>query len=145
MLNEIELRTPRWFSGRGIRKVIAPAFTVQFQPKGPGHGDVCMPRAPASNIEPGVQWSDLTEPDKIVVVQQPEGQKCAVLGGIHAVNIDGQGAHGIIISGRIRDIQELQKLDTPVRWYAALWVVSPDSRLLDLGSRDFNGGGLCRF
>ena len=115
MLNTAELRSGRSLSGHGIRKIIAPAFTVQFQPIGPSHGDTCVPRAPASNIKPGTQWSDLTEEDRIVVIQQPEGQKCAVLGGIHAINIDRRGAKGIIVSGRVRDMQELQELGTPVR------------------------------
>jgi len=94
--------------------IIAPAFTVQFQPKGPINGSDTLPKAPSSNITPGLQWSDLVHRNTMVVVQQPEGQKCAVLGGIHALNIDRKGAKGIVVSGRIRDIEELRKLDCPI-------------------------------
>lgn len=96
-------------------KVIAPAFTVQFQPKAQCNGDVCLPKASSSNLASGAQWSDLTEEGTVVVIQQPEGQKCAVLGGIHAINIDRRKAKGIVVSGRIRDMEELRKLETPVR------------------------------
>ena len=115
MLNELEPHIAKLASNGGSQKFIAPAFTVQFQPKLPWRDDACVPKAALSNIKPGTQWSDLTEPDEIVVIQQPEGQKCAVLGGIHALNIDRRGAKGILVSGRIRDIQELQELKTPVR------------------------------
>ena len=96
-------------------KVIAPAFTVQFQPKAPCNGDICLPKGPSSNIESGAQWSDLVKDGTVVVIQQPEGQKCAVLGGIHAINIDRRKARGIVVSGRIRDREELRRLSTPVR------------------------------
>lgn len=96
-------------------KVIAPAFTVQFQPKAPCNGDICLPKASSSNIGSGTQWSDLIEADTVVVIQQPEGQKCAVLGGIHAINIDSRGAEGVVVSGRIRDMGEIRRLKTPVR------------------------------
>ncbi|MCJ1414259.1 hypothetical protein MMC32_000585 [Xylographa parallela] len=96
------------------KKVIAPAFTVQFQPKAPINGSDSLPKAASSNISPGSQWSDLIQPNMIVVVQQPEGQKCAVVGGIHALNIERKGAKGILVSGRIRDIEELRKLKCPI-------------------------------
>ncbi|MCJ1284366.1 hypothetical protein MMC26_003697 [Xylographa opegraphella] len=96
------------------RKIIAPAFTVQFQPKAPINGSDSLPKAASSNISSAVQWSDLVQGNTIVVVQQPEGQKCAVVGGIHALNIDRKGAKGILVSGRIRDIEELRKLKCPI-------------------------------
>ncbi|MCJ1476586.1 hypothetical protein MMC13_005252 [Lambiella insularis] len=95
-------------------KVIAPAFTVQFQPKSPCNGGDVLPKASTSNIEPGTQWSDLIPSGTVAVVQQPEGQRCAVLGGIHALNIDRRGAKGVIVLGRIRDLQELQQLTCPI-------------------------------
>ena len=97
------------------KKIIAPAFTVQFQPKAPINGPEALPKASSSNISPGSQWSDLVQRDTVVVIQQPEGQTCAVVGGIHALNIDRKGARGILVSGRIRDVGELRKLDCPVR------------------------------
>ena len=48
------------------------------------------------------------------MIQQPPGQSCAVVGGIHALNMGMRGAKAIVVSGRIRDIEELQQLDIPV-------------------------------
>ncbi|MCJ1320780.1 hypothetical protein MMC15_006121 [Xylographa vitiligo] len=96
------------------KKIIAPAFTVQFQPKAPINGSDSLPKAASSNISPGSQWSDLVQSNTMVVIQQPNGQKCAVVGGIHALNIDRKGAKGILVSGRIRDIEELRKLRCPI-------------------------------
>jgi regulator of RNase E activity RraA len=49
-----------------------------------------------------------------VVIQQPDDQKCAVLGGIHALNIVQRGAEAIVVAGRVRDRSELNKLNTQV-------------------------------
>ncbi|MCJ1294383.1 hypothetical protein MMC34_005941 [Xylographa carneopallida] len=96
------------------KKIIAPAFTVQFQPNAAINGPDSLPKAASSNINSGSQWSDSVQGNTIVVVQQPEGQKCAVVGGIHALNIDRRGTKGIVVSGRIRDIDELRKLRCPI-------------------------------
>lgn len=75
-----------------------------------------MPKVSASNIEPGTHWVDSTRADTIVVIQQPEGQRCAVVGGIMALRMHKLGAKGVIVSGRVRDMEELQSLEgLPVR------------------------------
>jgi len=89
---------------------IAPASTVFFAPK----SDSDASRYPSANIPPGKHWADLTEPDTIVVLTQPEGQKCAVLGGIMALRIKVRNAKGIVVSGRIRDVDELGSTGLPV-------------------------------
>lgn len=94
--------------------MIAPASTVQFQPKAPQNGEFSNPMIADSNIQPGKQWSDLTVPNTVVVVQQPEGQRCAAVGGIHATAMARLRARGLVVGGRVRDVEELQKLDLPV-------------------------------
>ena len=69
---------------------------------------------PDSNIESGTPYSDLTIPDTIVVVSQPEGQVCAVVGGIHAVRMKILGARGVLVDGRVRDLSTLVELGIPV-------------------------------
>ncbi|KAK0124296.1 hypothetical protein ONS95_009267 [Cadophora gregata] len=96
---------------------IAPASTVLFAPKaGPA------PNYPATNIPAGKHYVDLTQPETIVVMKQPEGQKCAVLGGIMALRMKVLNATGVVISGRARDIVELESTGLPI-WAKALSVV----------------------
>jgi regulator of RNase E activity RraA len=89
---------------------IAPASTVIFTSKSedaPSH-------YPAANIPAGKHWVDLTQPETIVVMSQPEGQKCAVLGGILALRMKVLNAKGVVVSGRVRDVVELGETGLPV-------------------------------
>ena len=91
--------------------VVGPAFTVQFQPKDPSTSIASFPKAEATNIEPGVQWSDLAEPGSIVLVQQPENQRSAAAGGIHMLRLAKKGVKAIVVEGRIRDQREVRDLN----------------------------------
>jgi len=93
---------------------VAPASTVIFAPK--SGGDVST--YPKANIPFGKHWVDLTEPETIVVMAQPEGQKCAVLGGIMALRMKILNAKGIVVNGRVRDVAELGSTGLPVRFPA---------------------------
>ena len=95
-------------------KVVAPASTVQFQPKNTVNESPSLPKIPSSNIEPGKHWVDMIQPDTIVMIQQPEGQKCAVVGGILALRMSKLGAKAVVVSGRVRDMDELQAIGMPV-------------------------------
>jgi regulator of RNase E activity RraA len=94
---------------QGDAITIAPASTVIFTSK---DGKDEMPIEP--NIPNGRHWVDLTEPDTIVVMVQPEGQKCAILGGIMALRMKVLNAKGIVVKGRIRDLAELTATGLPV-------------------------------
>lgn len=50
-----------------------------------------------------------------MVVVQPEGQRNAPVGGIHALNLMLRQAKGLLCYGRIRDVNELEEFDMPVR------------------------------
>lgn len=85
---------------------IAPAETVLFIPK---NDDVSG--YPPSNIPKGSHWVDLsvTQPGSFVILSQPEGQKNAVLGGIMALRMQQLHASGVVVHGRVRDIDELKE------------------------------------
>lgn len=100
-----------------INKItIAPLSTVVFAAK----NSTDLSNYPAANIPADKHWVDLTVPDSIVVISQPEGQKNAVLGGIMALRAQVLGAKGVIVSGRVRDIDELEATGIPVSFLVCL-------------------------
>ena len=50
-----------------------------------------------------------------MVMKQPEGQKCAIIGGIMALRMKVLGARGVVANGRVRDLVELRETGLPVR------------------------------
>ncbi|TVY15398.1 4-hydroxy-4-methyl-2-oxoglutarate aldolase [Lachnellula arida] len=91
--------------------LIAPASTVLFASKSKPEANV---KFPESNIPKGQHYVDLTEKGTIVVTQQPEGQQCAVLGGIMALRMRMRGAVGVVVLGRVRDLVELESTGLPI-------------------------------
>ncbi|KAH8668129.1 ribonuclease E inhibitor RraA/Dimethylmenaquinone methyltransferase [Tricladium varicosporioides] len=97
---------------------IAPASTVIFASKN-GEGVSLLP---PENVPPGKHYVDLTEAGTIVVMSQPEGQKCAILGGIMALRMKILNAQGVVVNGRVRDVVELGSTGLPI-WAKATSVV----------------------
>lgn len=95
-------------AGDASSVTVAPVSTVLFARKGQELAE------PAANIPKGVHWADLTVPGTIVVLQQPDGQKNAICGGIMAVRMKMCEAKGIVVAGRVRDIEELKSTSLPV-------------------------------
>lgn len=58
-----------------------------------------------TNIPPGWNWTDCPTPGSIVLLQQPEGQSCSLLGDIMATRLHVRGIRGAVVDGRIRDVQ----------------------------------------
>ncbi|KAH6678846.1 DlpA domain-containing protein [Plectosphaerella plurivora] len=98
--------------------IVAPASTVLFVPKGAAAAE----HAPPANIPNDTHWADLTTGGTIVVIQQPPGQTNAVCGGIMAVRMHVRGAKGIVVAGRVRDLEELKDTNLPV-WARGLSTV----------------------
>ncbi|EGR46878.1 uncharacterized protein TRIREDRAFT_65480 [Trichoderma reesei QM6a] len=74
--------------------------------------------APVStNIPKDVHWADLAEPGTFVVLKQPEGQTNAVCGGIMALRMKVRQVAGIIVAGRVRDLDELRSTNLPIWGY----------------------------
>ena len=96
------------------KRCFGPAFTVQFQPSNDSADSPSLPRIDTSNLSQGEIWSDLVEPNSVVVVQQPQGQRNAVVGGIHMERLRQRGVRALIVDGRIRDMDELAEIPLSV-------------------------------
>lgn len=97
---------------------VAPVSTVLFAPKGqqpPAGGSEGGGDLPAQNIPKDAHWADLAEPGTFAVLKQPEGQTNAVCGGIMALRMKVRQVAGIIVAGRVRDLDELRSTNLPVR------------------------------
>lgn len=64
------------------------------------------------------EWVDYVEEDTIVVMSQPDGQSNAILGSIKAVRLAQRNIQGVIVHGRVRDIEELGRSGLKVRCLA---------------------------
>ncbi|KAL7946505.1 ribonuclease E inhibitor RraA/Dimethylmenaquinone methyltransferase [Trichoderma barbatum] len=104
---------------------VAPVFTVLFAPKGqpPGVSDAGGD-LPPQNIPKDVHWADLAEPGTFVVLKQPPGQTNAVCGGIMALRMKVRRVTGIIVAGRVRDLDELRSTNLPIWGYGTSTVGS---------------------
>jgi regulator of RNase E activity RraA len=111
---------------------IAPASTVVFASK---IGGKLLDFYPDVNIPAGKHWVDLTEPETIVVMAQPEGQKCAVLGGIMALRMKVLGAKGVVVNGRVRDVVELGETGLPVSWFCVKGLIVVKLHIIPLCCR----------
>ena len=56
----------------------------------------------------------MTEADTVMVIEQPEGQSCAAIGGIMANKMKVNGVLACVVGGRVRDIEELKASGLPV-------------------------------
>ncbi|DAA74015.1 TPA_exp: Uncharacterized protein A8136_3797 [Trichophyton benhamiae CBS 112371] len=95
-----------------VPKIIGYASTVKFIPK-----DDPVPTESQDEkhgFKAGTHWVDHTNASTIVLLDQPEGQKCAILGGIMASRMKVRGAKGAVVNGRVRDLAELRSLGFPV-------------------------------
>lgn len=91
--------------------MIAPACTLKLVSKHSAPESA----PPADNTIPkGSHWVDLTEAGSVVVIDQPEGQKCAAVGGIMAQRMKVRGVAACIVGGRVRDMAELKESQLPV-------------------------------
>lgn len=95
------------FIGRQANKskIIAPAVTFKFIPKGDAAPTVSDPEK--NGFPPGKHWVDWNQPGTIAVLDQPAEQYCAVLGGIMAARMSYIGVKAVVVNGRVRDLAEL--------------------------------------
>lgn len=101
------------------RIYVGPAFTVAFTAKSPPADSPEAKKsrpieAKMSNIPAGTVWSDLAEPGSVVVVQQPAGQRNAVIGGIHMLRLKQLGVRALVVDGRVRDQREMAEMEFQV-------------------------------
>lgn len=93
------------------RRIIAPVSTVLFVPyshqeDSPSNitNDLETAIPEKSNLPKDKHWTDVPAPGSIALLQQPPGQKCAVLGDIVATRFKTRGVADAIIDGRMRDV-----------------------------------------
>jgi regulator of RNase E activity RraA len=93
-------------------KIIGYASTFKFVAKNDPIPDV----APLEDygFPSGTHWADWAQPDSIVLIDQPAGQSCAVLGGIMAARMKVLGVKAVVVNGRVRDLSELRSSQLPV-------------------------------
>lgn len=104
-------------SSSGAKKIVAPASTFLMIPKATQsfpHVASASDDYPLSNMTDGRPYADYTEGGTIVVISQPAGQSCAVVGGIMAVRMKYLGAEGLVVDGRVRDLAALNATQLPV-------------------------------
>ncbi|OAQ73967.1 menaquinone methyltransferase related to dlpA protein [Pochonia chlamydosporia 170] len=87
---------------------IAPVSTVLFAAKGETLAE------PTPNVPKDTHWTDVTEPGTFVVMKQPPGQTNAICGGIMALRMKIREAKGILVAGRVRDVEELRSTNLPI-------------------------------
>ncbi|EHK99887.1 RraA-like protein [Glarea lozoyensis ATCC 20868] len=119
---DLGLRTASLRTASKNEITIAPASTVLFASK-VGKDAAQLPEG---NIPSGQHYVDLTQSDSIVILSQPEDQKCAVLGGIMALRMKVLNARGIVVHGRVRDIEELKSTGLPI-WSTGTSVVGANA------------------
>ncbi|ERF68425.1 hypothetical protein EPUS_03743 [Endocarpon pusillum Z07020] len=73
-----------------------------------------LPESGPNAIPKGQHWVDLTDEGTVMVIEQPEGQSCAAIGGIMALRMKTRGAMGCVVGGRVRDLEELNNCGLPV-------------------------------
>lgn len=103
-------------------KIIGPAVTVCFESKIAASRDTTSSVPEQRDTVKQPHWVESTRPDTVVVIEQPEDQRCAVLGGIMAARMKFLGAKAVVVggSGRVRDITELKRLGLPVVYQKTL-------------------------
>ncbi|KAJ5225659.1 hypothetical protein N7468_006884 [Penicillium chermesinum] len=104
-------------------KVAAPATTFKFLNKGDNPPAIAAENPERHGFPPGKHWVDYTgdyaaeDPSNagsIVVIEQPSEQHCAVTGGIMAARMKVLGIKATVVSGRVRDVRELQATGLPI-------------------------------
>lgn len=93
-------------------KIVARASTLKLIDKSDSTPalDLDDPHA----IPKGSHWADETEAGTILVIEQPSHQTCAAVGGIMASRMKIRGLQGCVVSGRVRDLSELNRSGLPV-------------------------------
>lgn len=72
-----------------------------------------------SNTEapkPTAHFADCNEAGKIMYIQQPKGLYAACWGGLMSTRAQHLGAKGVIVDGRVRDLNEHREMGFPVRF-----------------------------
>lgn len=95
------------FSPKPGTTIYGPAITVKMvESKSPGPS-------------PPMHFADANKKGHVMYIQQPKGLHSACWGGLMSTRAHKLGALGVIIDGRMRDVQEHRDISFPVCqiWY----------------------------
>ena len=102
-LDGLTMWSPKRRQG-GQERLFGPAITVKM---------VEMSERQAPSLPR--HFADFNERGKVMYVQQPKGLYSACWGGLMSTRASYLGANGVVIDGRMRDINEHRELGFPVR------------------------------
>ena len=111
-------------------KIIGYASTFKFVSKSAPVSEIAS--VEDHGFHPDTHWVDSAQPGSIVLIDQPAGQSCAVLGGIMAARMKVLGVKAVIVNGRVRDLAELRRSQLPVRSRQRLLLASVTSLVASL-------------
>ncbi|KAF2629846.1 RraA-like protein [Macroventuria anomochaeta] len=100
-LDGLTMYSPQYQS-EGI-KIVGPAYTVKF-----------VPKADTNAPKPKGNYIDSIPKDAVVFISQPQPHINAVYGGLMSLRAQHLGAAGVIIDGKVRDLQEHRNLNFPL-------------------------------
>ncbi|OAL51421.1 RraA-like protein [Pyrenochaeta sp. DS3sAY3a] len=100
-LDGLTMYSPQFQSGN--TKIVGPAYTVKFVPK----SDTNAPK-------PDGNYIDTIPKDAVVFISQPGPHINAVYGGLMSLRAQKLGAVGVVIDGKLRDLQEHRNLNFPL-------------------------------
>ncbi|KAI1374719.1 RraA-like protein [Hypoxylon crocopeplum] len=87
----------------GQAKMFGPAVTVKM-----------VDASDRSSPSPPRHFADFNEQGKVMYIQQPQGLYSACWGGLMSTRANYLGASGVVVDGRVRDVNEHRDLGFPV-------------------------------
>ncbi|PHZ08752.1 RraA-like protein [Rhizopus microsporus ATCC 52813] len=98
---DIEMWSPTYCEGD--TRIIGPAFTVKM-----------VHKEDKTSPTPTEHFADAAESGSIIVISAPSDVKNAVWGGLMSARAKAKGAKGVVIDGRVRDLNEHRQMQFPV-------------------------------
>ncbi|KAG0174085.1 hypothetical protein DFQ28_009743 [Apophysomyces sp. BC1034] len=98
---DIEMWSPRYCEGD--TRIVGPAFTVKMVHK----SDTAAP-------SPSDHFVDAATEGSVIVVSAPPDVKNAVWGGLMSARAMAKNVQGVVIDGRVRDLNEQRSMGFPV-------------------------------
>ncbi|KAI9487896.1 MAG: RraA-like protein [Benjaminiella poitrasii] len=100
-LPDIELWSPTYCEGE--TRIVGPAFTVKM-----------VDKTDTTSSVPKEHFADLAYKGSVIVISAPIGVKNAVWGGLLSARAKAIGCEGVVVDGRIRDLNEHRRMSFPV-------------------------------
>ncbi|CEI87583.1 hypothetical protein RMCBS344292_01993 [Rhizopus microsporus] len=106
---DIEMWSPTYCEGD--TRIVGPAFTVKM-----------VHKEDKTSPTPTEHFADAAESGSIIVISAPSDVKNAVWGGLMSARAKAKGARGVVIDGRVRDLNEHRQMQFPVMFHLVLIV-----------------------